>query len=85
MVRECEISGVMKASSGIDTDLYTKRKALGTVSLITPWNYPIAIPVWKLAPALATGNTVVLKPASEVPTIASMVFECLEETGLLPV
>nr|WP_309242259.1 aldehyde dehydrogenase family protein [Halocatena marina] len=43
------------------------------------------MPVWKLAPALATGNTVVLKPASEVPTIASMVFECLEETGLLPV
>ena len=45
----------------------TRRRALGVVGLITPWNFPIAIPVWKLAPALIYGNTVVLKLAYEAP------------------
>jgi aldehyde dehydrogenase (NAD+) len=46
---------------------YTIRKPLGTVALITPWNFPIAIPAWKIAPALIAGNTVVIKPASLAP------------------
>ncbi|WP_411024135.1 aldehyde dehydrogenase family protein, partial [Salmonella sp. s58676] len=43
------------------------REAIGVISIITPWNFPIAIPAWKIAPALAYGNTVVFKPADLVP------------------
>jgi len=62
--------------------LYTVRAPLGIVALITPWNFPSAIPVWKLAPALLCGNTVVLKPASLAPTSAAIVAQCLVEAGL---
>ncbi len=55
--------------------LYTKKIPLGVVSLITPWNFPLAIPVWKMAPALVYGNTVVLKPASTTPLIATLIAE----------
>ena len=49
---------------------YTFRKPLGVVSLLTPWNFPIAIPVWKIAPALISGNSVVIKPASAAPILS---------------
>lgn len=62
--------------------LYTRREALGVVALITPWNFPIAIPVWKMAPALIYGNTVVFKPASLVPRTAVMLVEALIEAGV---
>ncbi len=61
---------------------YTLRKPLGVVGLITPWNFPSAIPAWKLAPALVTGNTVVLKPASLAPLSAFRLVEALHEVGL---
>ena len=61
---------------------YTIRKPLGTVALITPWNFPSAIPAWKLAPALVAGNTVVLKPASLAPLSAYRLVEALHETGV---
>jgi len=61
---------------------YTMRKPLGVVALITPWNFPIAIPVWKLAPALVAGNTVVLKPASLAPLSSYRVVEALHEAGI---
>src|ERR1035438_6296064 len=61
---------------------YTMRKPLGTVALITPWNFPIAIPVWKMAPALVAGNTVVIKPASLAPLSAYRVVEALHEAGI---
>jgi len=77
-----DLGGTVKASSGRNTDLYTVKEPLGTVSLITPWNYPVAIPAWKLAPALATGNTVVFKPASMAPDVTRKLFECLDEAGL---
>ncbi|WP_411965851.1 aldehyde dehydrogenase family protein [Haloferax sp. YSMS24] len=77
-----DLGGVVKSPSGRDKELYTKREPLGTVSIITPWNYPIAIPSWKLAPALAAGNTVVAKPASEAPNSTRIIFECLDEAGL---
>ena len=54
------------------------------VVLITPWNFPLAIPAWKLAPALICGNTVVLKPASSTPMTAVKLVECFEEAGLPP-
>ncbi len=77
-----DLGGAVKSPSGTDKQLHTKREPLGTVSLITPWNYPIAIPAWKLAPALAAGNTTVLKPASAAPTVTWKLIEALEEAGL---
>jgi len=62
--------------------LYTVRRPLGVVGLITPWNFPIAIPVWKLAPALIHGNTVVLKLGYEAPRTGLHVAECFAEAGL---
>jgi len=61
---------------------YTIRKPLGTVALITPWNFPSAIPAWKLAPALIAGNTVVLKPASLAPLSAFRLVEALHEAKI---
>jgi aldehyde dehydrogenase (NAD+) len=61
---------------------YTIRKPLGTVALITPWNFPSAIPAWKLAPALIAGNTVVLKPASLAPLSSYRLVEALHEAGI---
>ena len=62
----------------------TRPEALGVVGLITPWNFPIAIPAWKAAPALAFGNSVVLKPAGITPATAFALAEILEEAGLPP-
>ncbi len=58
------------------------RKPLGVVGLITPWNFPMAIPTWKMMPALVTGNTVVFKPASFSPRTAVHLVELFEEAGL---
>src|SRR5258706_10408411 len=62
--------------------LFTNRHPLGVVALITPWNFPIAIPGWKMAPALLAGNTVVIKPASQVPSLTLEVARTLAEAGL---
>jgi alpha-ketoglutaric semialdehyde dehydrogenase len=64
--------------------LYTVRRPLGVVGLITPWNFPIAIPVWKLAPALIHGNTAVLKLAHDAPRTGLHVAESFAEAGLPP-
>ncbi len=61
---------------------YTLRKPLGMVGLITPWNFPSAIPAWKMAPALVAGNTVVIKPASLAPLSAYRLVEALHEVGI---
>src|ERR687887_635893 len=58
------------------------RMPIGVVGAITPWNFPIAIPSWKLAPALVCGNTVVLKPAEDTPLLAQRFVELLGEAGL---
>jgi alpha-ketoglutaric semialdehyde dehydrogenase len=58
------------------------REPLGVVSVITPWNFPIAIPAWKIAPALAHGNTVVFKPAELVPGSAYELVDILQRAGL---
>jgi alpha-ketoglutaric semialdehyde dehydrogenase len=55
---------------------------VGVVGLITPWNFPVAIPAWKLAPALVAGNTVVLKPSEEAPVSALHLARCLVDAGL---
>jgi alpha-ketoglutaric semialdehyde dehydrogenase len=61
---------------------YTLRQPLGVVALITPWNFPIAIPAWKVAPALVAGNTVVFKPSSTTPLTAARLVEIFERAGL---
>ncbi len=62
--------------------LYTNRMPLGVISLITPWNFPIAIPIWKMAPALVYGNTIVLKPASATPHVATLIARMWEAVDL---
>lgn len=76
------LTGTSSPTDAADALLLTERVPLGVVSLITPWNFPSAIPVWKLAPALVTGNTAVLKPATIAPGSALLVAECLAEAEL---
>jgi alpha-ketoglutaric semialdehyde dehydrogenase len=66
------------------TFLYARREPVGVVAAITPWNFPIAIPAWKIAPALAYGNTVVWKPASLVPLTSVHLTRALVDAGLPP-
>ncbi len=61
---------------------YTVKHPLGVVACITPWNFPVAIPVWKIAPALVAGNTVIFKPASITPFTGTRVVEIFAEAGL---
>jgi methylmalonic acid semialdehyde dehydrogenase len=63
---------------------YTIKQPLGVVACVTPWNFPVAIPVWKIAPALVAGNTVVFKPASLTPATAVRIVEIFEEAGIPP-
>ncbi len=60
----------------------TLRRPIGVVGLITPWNFPIAIPAWKIMPALIAGNTLVLKPASDTPIMSIEIVKILAKSGL---
>src|SRR5439155_1146905 len=62
--------------------LYTVRQPLGVVGLITPWNFPVAIPAWKMAPALVCGNAIVVKPATPAPALTLELAKALAEAGL---
>jgi alpha-ketoglutaric semialdehyde dehydrogenase len=62
----------------------TVRHPIGVVGLITPWNFPIAIPLWKIAPAIVAGCTSVFKPAEDTPLLATLLVQTLEEVGLPP-
>ncbi|MGJ9384118.1 alpha-ketoglutaric semialdehyde dehydrogenase GucD [Salipaludibacillus sp. CF4.18] len=61
--------------------MFTSRVPLGVVGVITPWNFPVAIPIWKMAPALIYGNSVVIKPAQETAVTCAKVMECFEAAG----
>src|SRR5688500_11685275 len=63
---------------------YTIKQPLGVVACVTPWNFPVAIPVWKIAPALVAGNTVVFKPATLTPATAVRIVQVFEEAGIPP-
>lgn len=76
------MSGDTLGSVRPHVDVDVTREALGVVGLITPWNFPIAIPAWKAAPALAFGNTVVLKPSELTPGCALALAEIAEQVGL---
>ena len=58
------------------------REPVGVCGLIVPWNYPLLMSVWKIAPALAAGNTIVFKPSEVTPVTATKLFEILEKVGL---
>lgn len=68
-------------SSDSEALMFTTRTPLGVVGVISPWNFPVAIPIWKMAPALIYGNTVVLKPATETAGTAAIVIECFHHAG----
>ncbi len=74
--------GEVLPSASAGTLFFTERVPLGVVGLITPWNFPVAIPLWKAAPALVYGNTVVLKPSEHSPLTAQLLAEVFEEIGL---
>jgi len=61
---------------------YTIKQPHGVVAVVTPWNFPVAIPVWKIAPALVAGNTVVFKPATNTPATAARIVALFAEAGL---
>ncbi len=77
-----DFGGPTKQSGDRNAELSVRKEPLGVAGLITPWNYPSAIPAWKLAPALATGNTAVIKPASAAPGPARQLIEALDEAGI---
>ncbi|MBU1346446.1 MAG: aldehyde dehydrogenase family protein [Alphaproteobacteria bacterium] len=71
---------LMSVRPGVEIQTY--RQAVGVFGLITPWNFPIAIPAWKIAPAIAFGNTVVIKAAGPTPATAEALIAILHEAGL---
>ncbi len=74
----------MPFSPGGEFHAYTLREAIGVCGLIVPWNFPLLMSSWKLAPALAAGNTVILKPAEQTPLTALLLAEVFEEAGFPP-
>src|SRR6202161_3692015 len=76
------LNGFLVPSERDRVHMFALRKPIGVVGLVTPWNFPSAIPAWKLAPALICGNTVVLKPASAAPLSAWRIVEACHQAGI---
>ena len=74
--------GMIVPSERDRVHMFAIRKAVGVVGLVTPWNFPIAIPAWKMAPALICGNTIIVKPASVSPICAWRLVEACHEAGM---
>ncbi|HUI86184.1 MAG TPA: aldehyde dehydrogenase family protein [Nitrososphaerales archaeon] len=77
-----KLGGKTLPSNDPNSMVYTLKEPLGVVGLITPWNFPLSIPAWKIAPALAAGDAVVFKPASQTPLIATELVNSLHAAGL---
>ena len=77
-----KLDGRVPPVSRSDAMLYTERVPVGVCALITPWNFPLLIAAWKLAPALATGNTIVLKPAEQTSLTTLRLMEIMEDAGM---
>ncbi|MCD8218188.1 MAG: aldehyde dehydrogenase family protein [Clostridiales bacterium] len=84
-------AGMIQAPSGVTMDVpggfgpmytHTIKEPVGVCGLITPWNYPILMATWKLAPAIAAGNSIIFKPSSDCPLSAVRLFEIFEEAGM---
>lgn len=76
------LKGVFMDSPRQSVDIEVIHKPLGVIGVITPWNYPLAIPAWKIAPALAYGNSVIFKPSSKTPAIAYILAKIVDSTDL---
>ncbi len=76
------LNGMMVPSERDRVHTFAIRKAIGVVGLVTPWNFPSAIPAWKMAPALICGNTLVVKPASAAPLSSWRIVEALHNAGV---
>ena len=76
------LKGEFMGDGGPGIDLYSVRQALGVVAGITPFNFPAMIPLWKMGPALASGNAMILKPSERVPSTSLRLAELLQEAGL---
>lgn len=76
------LNGTLVASDSPSIQIQLVPEPLGVVLVITPWNFPLSIPAWKIAPALVAGNTVVLKPSSDTPVVATKLLEVLQECGV---
>src|SRR5207302_9026574 len=76
------LTGETIPSAQRGTFIYTVREPLGVVACITPWNFPICIPAWKIAPALVAGNTVLFKPSSTTPLTGARLVEIFERAGV---
>ena len=76
------LKGEMTDNAGPGIDIYAMRQALGVVAGITPFNFPAMIPLWKMGPALASGNAMILKPSERVPSTSLFLAELLKEAGL---
>jgi aldehyde dehydrogenase (NAD+) len=76
--------GQVLASEIPDKDAYVRRKPWGVVAVITPWNFPFAVPLWMLGPSLLEGNTAVFKPSEDTPAIGQRLTELFEEAGFPP-
>lgn len=79
-----KLQGSVNPVSFPETLHYTKREPIGVNALITPWNFPLMILSWKLAPALATGNTVIIKPSEVTPLTSIRLVELCEQAGIPP-
>ncbi len=76
--------GDIVASEIPEKDAYMRRKPWGVVAVITPWNFPFAVPLWMLGPSLLEGNTAVFKPSEDTPAIGQKLVELFEEAGFPP-
>src|SRR5699024_5422256 len=77
-----KIDGRVPTPTRDDAMSFVRREAIGVCALITPWNFPLMIAAWKLAPALACGNTVVIKPANETPLTTLRLAEIMADAGI---
>ena len=75
------VYGEVVASEIAEKDAFTRRKPWGVVAVVTPWNFPFAVPLWMLGPSLLEGNTCVFKPSEETPAIAQKLVELFAEAG----
>jgi aldehyde dehydrogenase (NAD+) len=73
--------GEVIASEIAEKDAYTRRKPWGVVGVITPWNFPFAVPLWMLGPSLLEGNTAVFKPSEDTPAVGQRLVELFHEAG----
>ncbi len=77
-------TGEVLASEIADKDAFMRRKPWGVVAVVTPWNFPFAVPLWMLGPSILEGNTAVFKPSEDTPAVGQRIVELFEEAGFPP-